>query len=46
MPYDMTSFDDQSLSARLLRTGVWLCIFGATVVFWLAVGLTMLSLLV
>ena len=46
MPYDMTNFDDQSLSARLLRTGVWLCIFLATVVFWLAVGLTVLSLLV
>lgn len=40
---DLNDCDEHSSSARLLRTGVWLCILGATAVFWVAVGVLILS---
>jgi hypothetical protein len=43
--HDMTKFNDHSRLVRLLRAGVWLCIFSAATVFWVAVVVPVLSLL-
>jgi hypothetical protein len=45
MHNDTNSLDDHSASARLLRSLVWLCLFSAMALFWVAVGVILISLL-
>jgi hypothetical protein len=42
---DTNSLDDHSASARLLRSLVGLCIYSAMALFWVAVGVILISLL-